>query len=228
MTICIIPARSGSKRIKNKNIQKIGNKHLIGIVIRIARLSRIFKRIIVSTDSIKIAKIAKNYGAEVPFLRNKKLSNDYAPTYEVLIDCIKKIGSEKTPYHFCIYPTSIFMDKGDLKRAFKRIKKTKSNFICPIQKFDSPPQKSFHIKKNSIYYNWPKYQMYRSQDQESYYYDTGSFYIYKTNALLKIKPNKLLPPKSTYYFFDKISVDIDTPEDLKKAKLIFNLNKKKR
>ena len=60
MTICIIPARSGSKRIKNKNIQKIDNVPLIGITIKIAKKSGLFKRIIVSTDCPKIASIAKN------------------------------------------------------------------------------------------------------------------------------------------------------------------------
>ena len=76
MTICIIPARSGSKRIKNKNIQKIDNVPLIGITIKIAKKSGLFKRIIVSTDCPKIASIAKKYGAEVPFLRDKKLSKN--------------------------------------------------------------------------------------------------------------------------------------------------------
>ena len=225
MTICIIPARSGSKRIKNKNIQKINNQYLIGIVIKIAKKSGIFKRIIVSTDSKKIAKIAKNFGAEVPFFRSKKLSDDYTPTYKVLIDCIKKLRSQHVPYHFCIYPTSIFTDAKDLKRAFHKMKKNKSNFICPIVKYASPPQRAFGVKGSSLYYNSPKHQMSRSQDQKSVYYDTGSFYIYKTKALLKIRPEKLLPTKSTYYFFDKFSIDINTPEDLKKAKLIFKFNK---
>lgn len=224
MTICIIPARSGSKRIKNKNIQKINNQHLIGIVIKIAKKSGIFKRIIVSTDSKKIAKIAENYGAEVPFLRSKKLSDDYTPTYKVLTDCIKKLKSQHVPYHFCIYPTSIFTNAKDLKRAFNKIKKNKSNFICPIAKYTSLPQRSLGVKRDSIYYNWPKHQMSRSQDLKSLYYDTGSFYIYKTKALLKIRSGKLLPTKSTYYFFDKFSVDINTPEDLKKAKMIFSFN----
>ena len=228
MTICIIPARSGSKSIKNKNIKKINNQHLIGIVIKIAKKSGIFKRIIVSTDSKKIAKIAKKYGAEVPFLRSKKLSDDYTPTYKVLTDCIKKLKSQNVSYHFCIYPTSIFMDEKDLKKAFHKIKKSDSNFICPIAKYESPPQRSFEIKKTFIYYNWPKNQMSRSQDQKSLYYDTGSFYIYKTKALLNIRPGKLLPAKSTYYFFDKLSVDINTPEDLIKAKLIVKLNKSRK
>jgi len=221
MTICIIPARSGSKRIKNKNIKRINGIPLIGIAINIAKKSKIFKRIIVSTDCNKIASIAKKYGAEVPFVRSTKLSDDFTPTYKVLIDCIKKIKSERIPYHFCIYPTSIFIDKNDLKKAYNKILKLKYNFICPVQKFISHPLRSFKIKKDSIYYNWPKYQMTGSQDLEDFYHDTGSFYIYKTSALLKLKDHKILPPKSTFYILNKLSVDINTLDDLKLAKKLY-------
>ena len=71
--ICIIPARSGSKRIKNKNILKIDGIPMIGRVIKILKKTNIFCKIIVTTDCIRIAKIAKKFGAEVPFVRNKKL-----------------------------------------------------------------------------------------------------------------------------------------------------------
>ena len=77
MTICIIPARKGSKRIKNKNIIKLNNIPLIGHVIKTALKSKIFSKVIVSTDSKKIQSIAKKYGADVPFIRSKKLSNDF-------------------------------------------------------------------------------------------------------------------------------------------------------
>ena len=90
MTICIIPARSGSKRLKNKNIKKFDGKPIISYAIKIAQSSGLFSKIIVSTDSKKISNIAKRYGAEVPFLRSKKLSDDFATTSEVIIDCIKK------------------------------------------------------------------------------------------------------------------------------------------
>ena len=93
MTICIIPARSGSKRIKNKNIKLFDGKPIISYAIQLARSCGLFKRIIVSTDSYSISKIAKKYGAEVPFLRSKKLADDFASTFEVLADCIKRISS---------------------------------------------------------------------------------------------------------------------------------------
>ena len=221
MTICIIPARAGSTRIKNKNIKVLNGEPLIGHVIKIAKSSRLFDRIVVSTDGDKIAEIAKAYGAEVPFFRDKKLSDNFTPTYKVIVDCVKKIKSERIPYHFCIYPTSIFIDKNDLKKAFNKILKLKYNFICPVQKFISHPLRSFKIKKGSIYYNWPKYQMIASQDLENFYHDTGSFYIYKTSALLKLKDHKILPPKSTFYILNKPSVDINTLDDLRLAKKLY-------
>ena len=72
-SICIIPARSGSKRIKNKNIKKFLGKPIISYSIKTAKKSGCFNKIIVSTDSIKISKIAIQYGADVPFIRSKKL-----------------------------------------------------------------------------------------------------------------------------------------------------------
>ena len=111
MTICIIPARSGSKRIKNKNIKLFNGKPIISYAIRLAKSCSLFKRIIVSTDSYNISKIAKKYGAEVPFLRSKKLANDFATTSEVVVDCIKRISSQTTKYHFCLYPTTTLLFK---------------------------------------------------------------------------------------------------------------------
>ena len=226
MTICIIPARSGSKRIKNKNITKINGIPIIAKTIKIAKQSKLFKRIIVSTDSSKIAKIAKTYGAEVPFLRSKYLSNDHAPIIKVMIDAIDKIKSFREKFHFCIYPTSILINKKDLKTAFLKIKRTKSDFICPIAKFESNPLRSFSIKNSYINFYWPKNQMKRSQDLKELYYDTGSFFIYRTEKLLKMKNKKILPKRSTYILLKKKLIDVNYPEDLVLLKKYINTFKK--
>mgnify|MGYP006075129011 CR=1 FL=1 len=226
MTICIIPARSGSKRIKNKNIIKINGIPIIAKTIRIAKQSMLFKRIIVSTDSQKIAKIAKKYGAEVPFLRSKDLSNDYTPTIKVMLDAMDKIKSFKDKFHFCIYPTSILINQKDLKSALLKIKRTKSDFICPIEKFESNPLRSFSIKNSFINFNWPKNQMKRSQDLKELYYDTGSFYIYRTESLLKMNGKQIMPKKSTYIFLKKKFIDVNYPEDLVLLKKYVNQSKK--
>ena len=89
--ICIIAAREGSKRIKNKNIINFFGKPLISYPIRVAIQSKLFEKVVVSTDSPKIAKIAKKYGAETPFLRKKKLSDDKTGLKEVIKDTIKNL-----------------------------------------------------------------------------------------------------------------------------------------
>ena len=66
------------------------------------------------------------------------------------------------------------------------------DFIFPVRKFENNPLRSFIIKKNLLRFAWPKYQSSRSQDLDNFYYDTGSFYIYKTKKLLKIKRNNIL------------------------------------
>lgn len=90
MDIAIIPARSGSKRIKNKNIRSFKKKPLIYYSIKAAQKSKLFKDIFVSTDCKKIAKIAQKYGAKVPFLRPKKLSDDFTSTQSVIRHFLKK------------------------------------------------------------------------------------------------------------------------------------------
>lgn len=226
MTICIIPARKGSKRIKNKNIVKLNNIPLIGHVIKIALESKLFSKVIVSTDSKKIQSIAKKYGADVPFIRSKKLSNDFTTTRDVLIDCIKKIQAEKIKYIFCIYPTAILINKNDLIKSFKKIKKYNYDYLIAISKYNSSPLRSLKvISQKRIIFKKLKYKNLRSQDLSQEYYDTGSFYIWKTKSILKKRVK--WPKKSTFYELSNLkSVDINTKEDLDLAKLLFQ-NKKK-
>lgn len=226
MTICIIPARKGSKRIKNKNIIKLNNIPLIGHVIKTALKSKIFSKVIVSTDSKKIQSIAKKYGADVPFIRSKKLSNDFTTTRDVLIDCVKKIKAEKIKYIFCIYPTAILIDKNDLIKSFRKIKKYNYDYLIAISKFNSSPLRSLKvISQKRIIFKKLKYKNLRSQDLSQEYFDTGSFYIWKTKSILKKRVK--WPKKSTYYELSNLkSVDINTKEDLDLAKLLYSKIKK--
>ncbi len=220
MTICIIPARANSKRIKNKNIKIIQNNPIISYVIKLAVSSNLFSKVIVSTDSKRIKKISEKYGAEVPFLRSKKLSNDYATTKDVIIDCIKRIGSQKTKYHFCIYPTAILLNKKDLNNAFLKIKKKGFDFLVATTDYDFSPLRAYKIYKNDIInFITKKYEKKRSQDLPKLIHDSGSFYIYKTSKLLREKKN--LPKKTTYFMLDRLkSVDVNYKEDLKFLKFL--------
>ena len=93
--ICIIPARKGSKRIKNKNIINFFGKPLISYSIENALKSNIFEKVIVSTDSKKISNISKKYGADVPFLRPKSLSGNNIIVKDVLIHCLNNLKNIK-------------------------------------------------------------------------------------------------------------------------------------
>ncbi len=226
MTICIIPARSGSKRIRNKNIKLFHGKPIISYAIQLAKSCGLFKRIVVSTDSYNISKIAKKYGAEVPFLRSKKLANDFATTSEVVVDCIKRISSQTTKYHFCLYPTTTLLFKKDLINSFKKMKQNDFDLLIPVLDYNISPYRALKfVGKNRIEYRSKKFSLSRCQDLPRLCHDSGSFYIYKTKNLLKFKNN--LPKKTTYYFLDSWrAINIDTESDFKFAEFMFKYMKK--
>ena len=114
--IAVITARKGSKRIKNKNIINFFGKPLIAYSITTAKKSNLFSKVFVSTDSLKIKKISEEYGAEIPILREKKLSDDFSGTNEVVADFIKKMNYENYII-CCIYPTAPLMRSKDLKKG---------------------------------------------------------------------------------------------------------------
>lgn len=217
--ICIIPARAQSKRIKNKNILKLLKKPLIAHVIKIAHESKLFSKIIVSTDSPKIAKIANKYGALTPFLRKKKLSGSKITIKETLVDCINRINSKKVAYHFCLYATSIFLQPDDLKKAFKKIKKFNGNVLLPVVRNLNSLRSFKLINKNEIRFYIEKYSTTMSQDLPELYSDSGTFFILKTEPYLKIKsffPKKIIP----FYIEKYKSIDLNDDQDLKLLKLI--------
>ena len=119
--VCFIPARSGSKRIKNKNIRELNGHPLMAYTIAAAISSNCFDRVIVCTDSSDYAAIALRYGAEVPFLRNVKSSQDGSPDIEWLTDAVAQLKAEN--YNFDGYailrPTNPFRTVEAIKRAYR-------------------------------------------------------------------------------------------------------------
>ena len=105
--LCIIPARGGSKGLKKKNIQILNNKHLIFYPINFIKSSKYNIDLFVSTDDIKIANIAKKYGADVPFLRKKKFAKDLTTTEETLQNALIEYERYKNKiYEYCIFLTA--------------------------------------------------------------------------------------------------------------------------
>ena len=226
--ICLIPARGGSKRIKNKNIKKFLGKSFLERVIVNAKKSKIFKKIYVSTDSKKIKNEAIKYGAEVPYMRSKELSNDFAIIKEVIDDFIDKMKFQfkgKRINLFVIYPTSIFVTIKLIHQCKKLLKN--SEYVTTLKKFPHPIQRALRYKNQKLSPINLKKKLMRTQDLEEHFYNTGQIDCIKVNAWKKNKMFHKL--KAKFIILDDFdSIDIDTPEDLKLAYKIFNFKNKKK
>ena len=184
-SIAIITARGGSKRIPKKNIKLLLGKPIISYSIQYAIDSGLFEEVMVSTDDIEIAEIAKQYGASVPFLRSEETSNDFATTEDVLIEVLECYEKKNLYFDYvcCIYPTAPFVTADKLIKAFELLVNNDCDSVIPVVPFSYPPQRGF-IKKNLyLKYQYPKFSKSRSQDLETIYHDAGQFYFCKTKAL---------------------------------------------
>lgn len=214
--LCIIPARGGSKRLKDKNIYPLLGKPLITYTIESALKTLLFNRIIVSTDSEKIKKISEKYKVEV-IKRPKKLSGDKVKTESVIFHVLKKI-KEEFDYIFLLQPTSPLRDAEDIRKAFKKIKKEKADFLVSVTDFEKPF--TWAIVKKGKYYDF----YFQKNFRKKLYLPNGAIFIARYKSFLKEKTfyGKKL---TIYYMPKKKSVDIDTIYDLKYAEVILKSEK---
>lgn len=148
--IALIPARSGSKRILNKNIKILSNHPLIACSIQIAKISGIFSQVIVSTDSEIIADIARYYGAEVPFLRPKEFAQDNSEDIHWLQYTLRKLN-DYSPYYAILRPTSPFRSVKMIKTAWNSLLADKqADSIRAIEKCVQHPAKMWIVKGNRM------------------------------------------------------------------------------
>ena len=152
MNICIIPARIGSKRIKEKNIVKLFGKPLISHVIDEVKKSNVFDEIIVSTDSSKIIKIALKRGAKIYFKRPKKLCKDNTTTLEIIRHSVKYIFNKKIKISniCCIYPTAILLKASHIKKSYAIFNNIKEGFLFSAAKFEHPIERALRRKGKKI------------------------------------------------------------------------------
>lgn len=220
--IAIIPARGGSKRIPKKNIKDFFGKPLIVYSIQAAIDSKLFDRIIVSTDDEKIANIAKEYGAEIPFLRPKELSDDFSGTDAVInhtLDFLKKQGEE---FDFCctIYATAPLLEKEFLIEGFEKLKNSKAKNAFSSTSMPFPIQRTFKLNKDGrceMFY--PEHYLTRSQDLEEAYQDAGQFYW--SNLKINSEKNMFSQDSIPIVLPRHLVQDIDTLEDWKRAEFMY-------
>ena len=222
--IAIITARGGSKRIPRKNIREFCGKPIICYSIEAALESGIFDEVMVSTDDEEIAEIAKKAGAEVPFLRSEKTSNDHATTADVLMEVLEKykeLGQE-FEYTSCIYPTAPFVTGEKLKDAVNVMEEKKYDSVMPVTPFSFPPLRGMVLDGDKISYKWEKYEDYRSQDLETIYHDCGQFYVLNTEVFKQTK--KLVTKNTGAIEISELEMqDIDNEIDWKLAELKYEL-----
>lgn len=220
--VAIIPARSGSKSIKDKNIILYKKKPLIYHSIQIALKSKLVNRVIVSTDSKKYAKLSMNFGAEVPFLRPKKISKDNSNDSGWIFHAINYLISKENYYPDLIIHLRPTSPNRELKIFEKGIKwflrnKSSSTSMRSVSIFSQPPQKLFKIRKKFLtgFFNDKYNGEYHSRPRQDYpktYLPNGYIDILKTSYILK--SNKIYGNKILSYVTNPI-LDIDTKQDLK-------------
>lgn len=215
-SLCIIPARGGSKRIPRKNIKPFLGKPIIAYSIKAALKSKLFDIVMVSTDDLEISKVAQSYGAEVPFLRSEETSDDFATTIDVVKEVLSSYKTrERTFEDVCIiYPTAPFVTVEKLEEGARKLKV--SGAVIPVTEFSFPVWRGFNLMGGQITYQWPEYEKARSQDLNSLYHDAGQWYMIKTKFL----KDTLVPENTAAVQLSSLEVqDIDTLDDWRIAEL---------
>ena len=218
--IAILPARGGSKRIPGKNIKSFLGKPIIAYSIETAIQSKLFDKVVVSTDSVKIADISRKYGAEVPFLRPANISGDFSGTDEVIIHALQWMSANNGNNYdnvCCIYPTAPLIQEKYLKKGLELLIQHKATSAFSVTSYPYPIYRSLKINtSNKIEMIWPEYHTTRSQDLPEAYHDAGQFYWANVKKYLIGK--RLFSEDSLPVIIPQNLVqDIDTVKDWKSA-----------
>ena len=224
MNVAVILARSGSKRIRHKNIKILKNKPIIYWTIKNIIESKKFDKIIVSTDNKSIAELVNNMGAETPYLRPKNISGDNSGTKEVVdhaISYLEKRYSNITNIG-CFYATSIFAKPNIIKKGFLLLKNN-NNFVFVAQKRDPQSLRAFKVNNKRVDKKTSNKINYRTQDlTEGYFQDLGQFYLasyatWKKEKVIISNNSKVLVLKKWE------ATDIDDMDDWKLSEILFNI-----
>jgi len=226
MRICIIPARGGSKRIPRKNIKEFRGKPVIAYSILAAIDSGLFDKIMVSTEDKQIAKIATQFGAEVPFFRSTVNSNDYSGTGDVMFEVISEYARENIFFDqaCCIYATAPLIRKERLKEAFDLFLNGNFDVVFPAGRYGSSIFRSYQADSNGmVFMNFPEYEISRTQDLPEAYFDAGQFYWFYPEKLINLENKNIFGNIKGAVLLDEHEVqDIDQPWDWEIAELKYS------
>lgn len=224
----IIPARGGSKGVLNKNIRILAGKPLIAWTIGAALRAKTLHKTIVSTDDMKIADIARKYGAEVPFMRPKELATDSTPTLPVLQHAVKYL-EEKEGYRpkiiVILQPTSPLRDESDIDNAVSKLIETNADSVVSVCEAEHSPYWMKKLKKDKVYpFIKTKKEYGKRQNLPKVYRLNGAVYVTRRNVLMNEGRVLGKDTRALVMPLEK-SVDIDTVLDFKLAELLIKERK---
>jgi CMP-N,N'-diacetyllegionaminic acid synthase len=225
--LAVIPARGGSKRIKNKNTLLLAEKPLLAWTIDAAKGSKYIDKVVVSSDSEEIRRIAIEAGAEAPFLRPPNLSGDHASSADVVLHSLNFLSERGESFDTCILlqPTSPLRSAVHIDEAFELYEKLEAKSIISVTNIGHPiewvnelgdaGQMDIFFTKGSVYK--------RSQDYPERYMINGAIYIFGVDQF-KVDNSYFFERGSfAYVMRKKDSIDIDTYDDLDLAEMFLKL-----
>lgn len=221
--IAVVPARSGSKGLKDKNIKELCGKPLLTYTVEAALQAGVFDKVHVSTDSELYAEIARNCGADVPFLRSEQMASDTASTWDAMrfvLEEYKKRGEEFDTITV-LQPTSPLRTGDDIAQAYAFFTQKKANMISGVCEMDHSPLWSNVLPTDLSMGNFEdeKLAFLPRQELPVYYRENGAIYMLKTSHLFSQK--NIYKDKCYAYIMDRShSVDIDTELDFLIAETI--------
>ncbi|MCP4264236.1 MAG: pseudaminic acid cytidylyltransferase [Candidatus Brocadiaceae bacterium] len=223
MNIAIIPARGGSKRIPGKNMRPFFGKPIIQYSITAAIESGLFSRVIVSTDSQVIADLATRFGAEVPFIRDADISDDFTPVADVVHHALVSLHEKHEPceYACCILATAPFVRTENLRKGLNTIKAEKVASVFAVTTYPFPIFRALKItEEKRLEMFWPEHKFTRSNDLPEAYHDAGQFYWLDVRKFIKNK--EIYTSDAVPVIIPRFLVqDIDTEEDWETAETIY-------
>lgn len=223
MKLAVIPARGGSKRIPRKNVKPFCGKPIIAWSIEAALGSGCFDKVTVSTDDEEIAAVARQCGAEVPFMRPAELSDDHTGTIPVIRHAVDWHAGQgwQVEAACCIYATAPFVTAHDLQRGWEVLAASGADYAFSVTSYDFPIQRAIRITaQGRVEMFQPEHFSTRSQDLEEAFHDAGQFYWGRADAWRSSRP--LFSPDAAPVLLPRHRVqDIDTAEDWLRAEWMF-------
>lgn len=221
-SIAIIPARGGSKRIPRKNVRDFCGKPIIAWTIETALGSALFDRVVISTDDEEISSLARERGAEVPFIRPAELADDFTGTDAVFLHALNTLGLT-TGIACCLYATAPFLQPDDLKRGRDVLITNNATTAFSVTRYNYPIFRALKVnERGRVEMIWPEHCLTRSQDLPDTWHDAGQFYWVDVAKYLVEK--RLFSLDSCPVELPSLRVqDIDTEEDWKRAEVMFRL-----